>query len=965
MARQDNNLSLCGCCEGAEKLTPAPVENRPLLSELAYRIGTHGRFKQSMQVALSEHDALRKLTRDTEDPTIALLDGWATVLDVLAFYQERIANEGYMRTAGERRSVLELARRIGYELGPGVAAETHLAFELETAPEAPASVTIATGTKVQSVPGQDEFPQTFETVEEIEARPVWNSLKPRLSEEQAIIRGTEIIWIEGVTNNLNPGDPLLFVGAERRASNTSEHWDLRRARQVDIDRDNTLTRITLDRGLGDAMTPPGTEVELFALRKRAALFGHNAPDFRAMPDEIKRAYGATKADSSSDEIDPGVTEWPDLNITAIAGERDTIYLEATYPDILQDSWVVLEITNEVELYGIDQVDESSRAGFALTAKSTKLRLDGERLDRFDEKVRETTVHAVSEPLTIAERPLRNDDSDAVLVPVEGRQVVLDQLLGGNGEPVDSLRARALEKIELVPEPELVAVAVDDELEILRIAEDGSEYTVRTSDGVEGTVAAEQVEVLPAHQLVTGLRADKSLIFSGKRLRATPSGDAVALTSDGGATRKIEPGESLLVLQQPRQNSETGRTTYKLRTDDGFEGEVEASTSDFSYLPAADGDEAVAEHATIDTVRPEFEKTAIILSDALDHIYDRTSVEIKANVARATHGESKRSEVLGSGKGSETFRKFTLANSPLTYVQATNASGSATTLSVRVDSVLWEEVPNFFGASPDDRVYTTRQADDGTVTVQFGDGITGARLPTGTENVTADYRVGIGLDGLLDAGQLKLLMTQTLGVKKVTNPLPPSDAEDPDSLEDAREVAPGTVLTLDRVVSLRDYEDFARAFAGVSKALAAELWEGEQRIVHLTVAGFAGSDPPADNLLAAIDNQRHAKARVIVRNTTRSRSASAPGSCRTRLTSRRTSWHRSRSDCSSGSPSPTAHSGRGSPPAKSSPRSRRSLEWSRSTSTCSTSAIRSQPPTSQPMSPAGSPARIRQPNRRNS
>ena len=46
----------------------------------------------------------------------------ACVADVLGFYQERIANEGYLRTATERRSVLELARTIGYELKPGVAA---------------------------------------------------------------------------------------------------------------------------------------------------------------------------------------------------------------------------------------------------------------------------------------------------------------------------------------------------------------------------------------------------------------------------------------------------------------------------------------------------------------------------------------------------------------------------------------------------------------------------------------------------------------------------------------------------------------------------------------------------------------------------------------------------------------------------------------------------------------------------
>ena len=59
--------------------------------------------------------------RDDDDFSIALLDAWATVADVLTFYQERIANEAYLRTATERLSVLELARLIGYQLRPGVA----------------------------------------------------------------------------------------------------------------------------------------------------------------------------------------------------------------------------------------------------------------------------------------------------------------------------------------------------------------------------------------------------------------------------------------------------------------------------------------------------------------------------------------------------------------------------------------------------------------------------------------------------------------------------------------------------------------------------------------------------------------------------------------------------------------------------------------------------------------------------
>ena len=66
----------------------------------------------------------RLTTRDeSNDLANAILDSTALVLDVLTFYQERIANEGFLQTATERRSILELAEEIGYQLRQGVAAD--------------------------------------------------------------------------------------------------------------------------------------------------------------------------------------------------------------------------------------------------------------------------------------------------------------------------------------------------------------------------------------------------------------------------------------------------------------------------------------------------------------------------------------------------------------------------------------------------------------------------------------------------------------------------------------------------------------------------------------------------------------------------------------------------------------------------------------------------------------------------
>ena len=201
----------CGCCEGLEPFTPLATANRPGLNALAYRAGTHATFLATMKARLSarEYSALTGLsTRAATDPAIALLDAWATVADVLTFYQERIANEGYLRTATERRSILELAQLVGYTLRPGVAASVYLAFTMDDGH----NLEIPIGTRAQSLPGPGELPQSFETAEKLEARAAWNALTPRRSKPQSLqqFAKTKRLYLKGIATNLGPNDPLLI-----------------------------------------------------------------------------------------------------------------------------------------------------------------------------------------------------------------------------------------------------------------------------------------------------------------------------------------------------------------------------------------------------------------------------------------------------------------------------------------------------------------------------------------------------------------------------------------------------------------------------------------------------------------------------------------------------------------------------------------------------------------------------------
>jgi hypothetical protein len=202
-------LDTCGCCEDAPG-TPSHV-NPPGLIELNYRIGTHPTLLDRMKSRIYRWEAspldvpqalparpLEALkTRAADDPAIALMDAWAVVGDVLTFYQERIANECFLRTAKERRSILELARTIGYELNPGVAAETYVAFNVDDAESAPAEAPVPAGTQIQSIPAsQGELPQTFETTEDLVARQAWNALTPRLTHPQTLASDTTRVYLE-------------------------------------------------------------------------------------------------------------------------------------------------------------------------------------------------------------------------------------------------------------------------------------------------------------------------------------------------------------------------------------------------------------------------------------------------------------------------------------------------------------------------------------------------------------------------------------------------------------------------------------------------------------------------------------------------------------------------------------------------------------------------------------------------
>jgi hypothetical protein len=108
--------------------------------------------------------------RAGDDLGIMLLEMWAYVLDLLGFYDERIANETYLRTAVLPPSLRRLVELIGYRARPALAASVVLA----AIADGNRLVVVPPGTGFRSDAFGGEPPQVFETEAEYTIHPLKN-----------------------------------------------------------------------------------------------------------------------------------------------------------------------------------------------------------------------------------------------------------------------------------------------------------------------------------------------------------------------------------------------------------------------------------------------------------------------------------------------------------------------------------------------------------------------------------------------------------------------------------------------------------------------------------------------------------------------------------------------------------------------------------------------------------------------
>jgi hypothetical protein len=748
------------------------------------------------RLSSSDYPALAGLTtRDNDDFTIALLDATSVMLDVLTFYQERLANESYLRTAVQLRSLVELSRLIGYQPSPGVSASVYLAFSLKAATGLPsdpstAAITIPKGTQVQSIPGQGQKPQTFETSADILAKADWNAMRVQTGAPWIPQTGDTSVYLEGAATQLQPGDAILIAGNERAQSAASQNWDVRLVTSVTADPAKKRTLVTWSEALGDAaagVAPAQNAPVFYALRQRAALFGYNAVNPQMLTSQIQ-GHLATQLNTSKTEWIFGVNP---VDGNQLAGDQ-LVDLDAVYSKLSPASWLVSIVPDQqksrspaglVTLYRIQSVTAISRSGFSMSAKISRVKTDTvANLSTCYAGTRSTSVLTQSEALPAAEQPLNG--------PLYGAEIHLKEL-----------------------RPDLAGIKA--------IAVSGKAQKV-------------------------SLRA---------ALPFVPDDDSGSTTlSMGSVATIIDPAPIPAVDWE----TSTGTLNLRIADSSGRTGTLSAALSQLSLAASSSDDPVVQEYAivsSIQTVTTPAPHTRLGLASNLLNCYERATAAVNANVGVATAGQST-TEILGNGSAATPNQRFTLKQAPLTFVQAPTPTGGESTLMVRANGAAWNELPTLYNAAPTAQVFSTLNQPAGVAPIQFGDGVEGSRLPTGQNNVQATYRVGLGSAGNVGAGSITTLIDRPLGVSGVTNPQAATGGQDAQSIADVRSNAPLSVLTLGRAVSIADYQNFAATFAGITKAYAIWIPSGPGRGVFLTVASAGGvalppGNPTLGNLISAL------------------------------------------------------------------------------------------------------------------
>jgi Baseplate J-like protein len=704
---------------------PEVISNPPGLSTIQYRAGDFTGFRDQMLLSLpGEIELTNWKPTATTDLALQMIEWWAYLADILTFYNQRIANQDYLRTADLDASVNRLIRVLGYRPRPGIGATATLAALVS----ARQPILLPEGFAVQSKPGPGQTPQIFELSGDTTVQP-GGSVSADPDNSQAQLGADGSVYLHGTVNSIRPGDLLVLV--PKGWSGTDSNYIMANVQSVNPQvspRGTTNTQVVFS---SSALPLPA---------------GAIASNYRLLRSAQAARLFQYKVSIDLSLIDDGTTGTADL--------------DSAVRQIKPGDLILFDSTNGQTSVPIAGPPISTGSSFSYVASTPKFGYGG--------------------------------------------QYFLDYL------QVDKFGQTAVGPIIDYLIPTLQLAAVNSYTEIIWYADNPKDPTNASSATAGIPVLHSEITFSPG---ASASDASALVIRYGWQ--------DVGMLIPPPAT-SFDGSVELLAVKPPTFSA--GEQYVLIEDANG------AGVSAKGFVDSKQTFEMQLEATPVTTPRPTLVPP----------------IDVLTNLLAFTRGKTVANEILGSGDATAAGQEFTLAKSPLTYLLSGDSSSGAnytSTLKVWVNSVEWTEQPSFYGQPADAAIFVTREDENNVTHVQFGDGMNGARLPSGTNNIVASYRFGSGEDSP-DAGTLTVIAKAQPGLSKILNPVAASGGADPEPSSRIRKYAPLSVMAFGRAISGDDYEAIAASTPGVSRASA--VWSFDPLQQRTVVTVYVGDDVSAKN-----------------------------------------------------------------------------------------------------------------------
>jgi hypothetical protein len=165
-------------------------------------------------------------------------------------------------------------------------------------------------------------------------------------------------------------------------------------------------------------------------------------------------------------------------------------------------------------------------------------------------------------------------------------------------------------------------------------------------------------------------------------------------------------------------------------------------------------------------------------------------------------------------------------------------GSSITLVI--GSSVWAEVDNLVLSAATARHYRRITDEIGNTFLAFGDGTYGAVPPSGSE-LRASFRIAGGIRGNIPKGLINEKVSMPQCVLSITNAADATGGKEAATLREAKGALATRNATLQRAVTLEDYQALASTLPGISRVRASAGQPRGSRTVSLFVAPSGGGE----------------------------------------------------------------------------------------------------------------------------